>query len=257
MSQPVKQELLNANAIAGALRGGYWRVSVIDEIDSTQNYLRTSIPKVGAVITAEYQSAGRGRLDRTFIAAKSSALLFSFYVEPKVDIVKLGFLSLLVGSSVAKTINEITGSNNFKCKWPNDIVYGDYKVAGLLAEKFGEGVIVGVGINVSMNQAELPVPHASSIFLTTEKRIDRNDLLAAILNNLSSALINWENGEDVLAFYRETSATLGKSVRVELPGGINVEATAVDIDSTGALHLDNSQIITVGDVIHLDSKLSQ
>ncbi len=252
----MKPELLNANAIAGALRGGYWRVSVIDEIDSTQNYLRTSIPKVGDVITAEYQSAGRGRLDRTFTAAKSSALLFSFYVEPKIEIAQLGYLSLLVGASVAKTINEITGSNNFRCKWPNDIVFGDHKVAGLLAEKFGNGVIVGIGINVSMSQAELPVPHASSIFLTTEKQIDRNDLLAKILNDLSSALTKWESGEDVVAFYRETSATLGKNVRVELPGGINVEAIAADIDSTGALHLDNGQIITVGDVIHLDSKLS-
>lgn len=252
----MKPELLNANAIAGALRGGYWRVSVIDEIDSTQNYLRTSIPKVGDVITAEYQSAGRGRLDRTFTAAKSSALLFSFYVEPKIEIAQLGYLSLLVGSSVAKTINEITGSNNFRCKWPNDIVFGDHKVAGLLAEKFGNGVIVGIGINVSMNQAELPVPHASSIFLTTEKQIDRNDLLAKILNDLSPALTKWESGEDVVAFYRETSATLGKNVRVELPGGINIEAIAADIDSTGALHLDNGQIITVGDVIHLDSKLS-
>ncbi len=252
----MKPELLNANAIAGALRGGYWRVSVIDEIDSTQNYLRTSIPKVGDVITAEYQSAGRGRLDRTFTAAKSSALLFSFYVEPKIEIAQLGYLSLLVGASVAKTINEITGSNNFRCKWPNDIVFGDHKVAGLLAEKFGNGVIVGIGINVSMNQAELPVPHASSIFLTTEKQIDRNDLLAKILNDLSPALTKWESGEDVVAFYRETSATLGKNVRVELPGGINIEAIAADIDSTGALHLDNGQIITVGDVIHLDSKLS-
>ncbi len=252
----MKPELLNANAIAGALRGGYWRVSVIDEIDSTQNYLRTSIPKVGDVITAEYQSAGRGRLDRTFTAAKSSALLFSFYVEPKIEIAQLGYLSLLVGSSVAKTINEITGSNNFRCKWPNDIVFGDHKVAGLLAEKFGNGVIVGIGINVSMSQAELPVPHASSIFLTTEKQIDRNDLLAKILNDLSPALTKWESGEDVVAFYRETSATLGKNVRVELPGGINIEAIAADIDSTGALHLDNGQIITVGDVIHLDSKLS-
>ena len=252
----MKPELLNANAIAGALRGGYWRVSVIDEIDSTQNYLRTSIPKVGDVITAEYQSAGRGRLDRTFTAAKSSALLFSFYVEPKIEIAQLGYLSLLVGSSVAKTINEITGSNNFRCKWPNDIVFGDHKVAGLLAEKFGNGVIVGIGINVSMSQAELPVPHASSIFLTTEKQIDRNDLLAKILNDLSSALTKWESGEDVVAFYREPRATLGKNFRVELPGGINVEAIAADIDSTGALHLDNGQIITVGDVIHLDSKLS-
>ncbi|MSY02706.1 MAG: biotin--[acetyl-CoA-carboxylase] ligase, partial [Actinobacteria bacterium] len=75
----MKPELLSANAITSALANGYWRVSVVDEIDSTQNYLRTSNTKPGDLITAEYQSAGKGRLDRSFVAAKSSALLFSIY----------------------------------------------------------------------------------------------------------------------------------------------------------------------------------
>ena len=257
MSQPVKQELLNANAIAGALGGGYWRVSVIDEIDSTQNYLRISNPKPGDLITAEYQSAGRGRLDRTFTAAKSSALLFSFYVEPKISISDLGFLSLLVGASVTNTLNKMTKSESFKCKWPNDIVSRDRKIAGLLSEKFGAGVIVGVGINVSTSEEQLPVSHASSIFLETGTGLDRNLLLVQILKDLESALKDWESGADLTSDYRKLSSTLGREVRVELPGGAIVEAKARDIDSNGALHLDNGQIITVGDVIHLDSKLSE
>ena len=77
----MKPELLSADSITGALQSSYWRVSVVDEIDSTQNYLRTSNPKPGDLITAEYQSAGRGRLDRKFDAEKSSALLFSFYLD--------------------------------------------------------------------------------------------------------------------------------------------------------------------------------
>jgi BirA family biotin operon repressor/biotin-[acetyl-CoA-carboxylase] ligase len=250
-------ELLNADAIAGALASGYWRVSVIDEIDSTQNYLRISNPKPGDLITAEYQSAGRGRLDRKFDATKSSALLFSFYIEPAIAIKDLGFLSLLVGASVTNTLNEMTKSESFKCKWPNDIVFGDRKIAGLLAEKFGSGVIVGVGINVSTSEEQLPVPHASSIFLATGTGLDRNLLLVKILKDLESALKGWESGKDLTSAYRKLSATLGREVRVELPGGSIVEAIARDIDSTGALHLDNGQIITVGDVIHLDSKLSE
>ena len=103
----MKPELLSADAIAGALASSYWRVSVVDEIDSTQNYLRTSNPKSGDVITAEYQSAGRGRLDRKFDAEKSSALLFSFYLEPEVEVEILGYLTLLVGASVTSTINKI------------------------------------------------------------------------------------------------------------------------------------------------------
>ncbi len=251
------RELMNADAIAGALASGYWRVSVIDEIDSTQNYLRISNPKPGDLITAEYQSAGRGRLDRKFIATKSSALLFSFYIEPTIAINNLGYLSLLVGASITNTLNKITNSKNFKCKWPNDIIFGDRKIAGLLAEKFGSGVIVGVGINVSTSEEQLPVPHASSIFLATGTGLDRNVLLVQILKDLECALKDWESGADLTPAYRKLSATLGRVVRVELPGGSMVEAIALDIDSTGALHLDNGQVITVGDVIHLDSKLSE
>lgn len=253
----MKPELLNAEAIAGALQSSYWRVSVVDEIDSTQNYLRTSNPKSGDVITAEYQSAGRGRLDRKFDAEKSSALLFSIYFEPDASVKNIGYITLLVGASVAATLNEITELNSFKCKWPNDILINGKKVAGLLAEKTSAGVIVGVGINVSTTEAALPVAQATSIFLATKLQLDRNILLAKILTNLEHDLREWQSGKDLTAKYRASSATIGIQVRVELPGGSSVEATAVDIDETGSLHLDNGQIITVGDVIHLDSKLSQ
>ena len=256
MSQRVKPELLNADAIAGALESSYWRVSVVEEIDSTQNYLRTSNPKSGDLITAEYQSAGRGRLDRKFDAKKSSALLFSFYFEPENEVKNLGYLTLLVGASVTATLNEITNNNNFKCKWPNDVLFNQKKVAGLLAEKTSSGVIVGVGINVSTSKEALPVAHATSIFLATDIQINRNDLLAKILMNLQRDLQEWQSGIDLTSKYRSLSATIGSQVRIALPDGSSVEAKAVDIDETGSLHLDNGQLITVGDVIHLDSKLS-
>ena len=256
MSQRVKPELLNADAIAGALASSYWRVSVVEEIDSTQNYLRTSNPKSGDLITAEYQSAGRGRLDRKFDAEKSSALLFSFYFEPENEVKNLGYLTLLVGASVTETLNEITNKNIFKCKWPNDVLFNQKKVAGLLAEKTSSGVIVGVGINVSTSKEALPVAHATSIFLATDLQINRNELLAKILMNLQRDLQEWQSGIDLTSKYRSLSATIGSQVRIALPDGSSVEAKAVDIDETGSLHLDNGQLITVGDVIHLDSKLS-
>jgi BirA family transcriptional regulator, biotin operon repressor / biotin---[acetyl-CoA-carboxylase] ligase len=252
----VKPDLLSADAIAGALASSYWRVSVVDEIDSTQNYLRTSNPKSGDLITAEYQSAGRGRLDRKFDAEKSSALLFSFYLEPEVKVENLGYLTLLVGASVTATLNRITNTNNFKCKWPNDVLFNEEKVAGLLAEKTQSGVIVGVGINVSTSKSELPVAHASSIFLATNTQIDRNVLLAQILNNLEQDLLSWQSGKNLTSKYRELSATIGREVRVELPDGSKIVGTAIDIDETGSLRLDNGEQITVGDVIHLGSKLS-
>ncbi len=82
-------------------------------------------------------------------------------------------------------------------------------------------------------------------------------MLAQILNNLEKDLFSWQNGEDLTSKYRELSATIGREVRIERPDGSKIEATAVDIDETGSLHLDNGQLITVGDVVHLDSKLSQ
>ena len=87
----MKPELLQESAITSGLSDGYWRVSVIDEVDSTQNYLRTSNPKIGDVITAEYQSEGRGRLDRKFEATKSSALLLSLFIDQSEIVQSLDF----------------------------------------------------------------------------------------------------------------------------------------------------------------------
>ena len=126
-----------------------------------------------------------------------------------------------------------------------------------MAERNESGVIIGVGINVSTERGELPVSHASSIFLETGQIIDRNYLLATILNTLRLQLSDWEAGQDLTDTYRSLSSTLGQSVRILLPGGANIESIASDIDATGALHLVDGQIITVGDVIHLDSKLAQ
>ena len=130
---PATPALLNANEISHALATPYWRVSVVDEIDSTQSTLRASNPSAGDVLVAEFQSAGRGRLDRTFSAPKSSALLFSFYIEPTRTKTEWGFISLLAGLTVAEVLNNLTGSDSYLTKWPNDILHSGKKVAGLLA----------------------------------------------------------------------------------------------------------------------------
>ena len=98
--------------------------------------------------------------------------------------------------------------------------------------------------------------HATSVFLATKALINRNTLLGQILNNLEQDLLSWQSGKDLTSKYRELSATIGKQVRVEMPDGSQIEGAAVDIDETGSLRLDNGERITVGDVIHLDSKLS-
>lgn len=254
----MKSELLSETEITSALKGGYWRVSVIDETESTQNLLRTRNPKPGDLITAEYQSQGRGRLGRSFSAKKSTALLFSFYLEPKREKRDWGFLPLLIGMSVAASLRKITDDSTFKCKWPNDILFNEKKIAGLLVETDGAGVIIGVGINVSTSQEELPVNHASSILLETGKDINRNVLLVKILADLSKSITEWEMGTmdlELIATYSKISATLGQRVVIELPGDRQIGGTAMGIDRSGALLLDNGERVTVGDVVHLASKL--
>jgi BirA family transcriptional regulator, biotin operon repressor / biotin---[acetyl-CoA-carboxylase] ligase len=247
----MKPEVLSAQAVMGTLTGGYWRVSVIEETPSTQILIRESKPTAGDVITAEYQSAGRGRLDRSFEAKKYSALLFSCYMEPAIQMANFGKIPLLAGLSVASALNKLTNSNNFKCKWPNDILINNKKVAGLLCETLGRGVLLGIGINVTTSKEELPVSHATSIALETGQQVNRNKLLAEILRELDLKI----NGDNDLHEYRQICQTVGLAVSATLPNGEVIEDIAEEIAESGALILKSGRKVTVGDLVHLTSKL--
>jgi BirA family biotin operon repressor/biotin-[acetyl-CoA-carboxylase] ligase len=242
--------LLDESAISHALGDSYWRVSVVDETPSTQTMLRDSTPKHGDVIVAEYQTHGRGRLDRTFEAQPSTALLFSLYVEPQTSIERFTFIPLLAGLVVTQTINE-NCAPGFMTKWPNDIRYGEKKVGGLLVERCGDGVIVGVGINVSMTETQLPVSTATSILLATGSVPNRNQLLADFLTSFALSLARWADGKDFTSEYIDLNATIQREIEITLPGGAITRGRAVGVDATGALILESGELITVGDVVHV------
>ena len=237
---------LDQTSINEALKGGYWSVHAVEQIDSTQSALKSSSPKHGDVIIAEYQSAGRGRLDRSFEAHPRTALLFSAYIEPHRHRDEWGFIPLLVGLSVA----EVLGIE-FYTKWPNDILSDGGKVGGILCEVHGDGIVIGIGLNVSMTEEELPVPTASSILLTVGSAPDRNALLPAILKEIAFNIAEWESGEDLTDDYLDSSATMGKRVSVQLPDGRKIEGVAAGISNNGELLLDSGDVISVGDIIHL------
>ena len=237
---------LDQTSINEALKGGYWSVHAVEQIDSTQSALKSSSPKHGDVIIAEYQSAGRGRLDRSFEAHPRTALLFSAYIEPRRHRDEWGFIPLLVGLSVA----EVLGIE-FYTKWPNDILSDGGKVGGILCEVHGDGIVIGIGLNVSMTEEELPVPTASSILLTVGSAPDRNALLPAILKEIAFNIAEWESGEDLTDDYLDSSATMGKRVSVQLPDGRKIEGVAAGISNNGELLLDSGDVISVGDIIHL------
>jgi BirA family biotin operon repressor/biotin-[acetyl-CoA-carboxylase] ligase len=245
---PLNKSIIDANI------SQYWRVSVVDLTTSTQSDLaelvNASVAKSGEVIAAEFQSAGRGRLDRSFEAPPESALLFSFFLKPKRAHSDWSFISFLAAIAMHEVISKDI-ADNVSLKWPNDILIGKNKVAGLLAQQIGDGLIVGIGLNVAMNGDELPVPTATSLALSGSNNLDRNTLLSDFLNRFESIFTEWESGSDFLEKYRQISSTIGRQVRVEVLGRDPIEAEAVAISTQGALILGDGFEVNVGDVVHL------
>jgi BirA family biotin operon repressor/biotin-[acetyl-CoA-carboxylase] ligase len=201
------------------------RLVRLDSVPSTQEVAR-ELP-IGSVVVAEYQSAGRGRLDREWQAPHGSALLASFVVH------RHPLLSLAAGVAAAEACGE-----PMRLKWPNDLMLDGRKCGGILVE-VGEGkAVVGIGINLTWAP-----PGAALVDQPRD----------ALLEKLTNELRTWSVAapEDILRRWRQLSATLGQRVRVELPGG-SLEGVAQDIDATGSLIVDGVAV-SAGDVIHLRS----
>ena len=246
LSTPLDSSIINAAVTQ------YWRVSVVELTASTQSDLvacvRAGDARAGDVIAAEFQSGGRGRLTRTFDAPKSSALLFSLYIEPQRNRDDWGWIPLIAGVSVAQVLSDF----NAQVKWPNDILINNKKVAGLITEVIGNGVVIGIGINVAMQVSELPVPTATSIFIEGGDSLTRNQLLPDLLKIFETNFMNWDCGsEEIKATYSQMSATVGRKVRVEYPNGQIESAIAVSISDQGELVLDTGAHVQAADIVHL------
>ena len=207
------------------------------------------IPKT--ILASEYQTSGRGRLDRTFTAPPMSALTFSLYIEPKVEREEWSFITLLAGLSVHEALASLDPQVSVGIKWPNDLLIGDKKFVGMIAQATKKGIILGIGINVGMTAEELPVENATSLSLEGFSNLDRNEILASIINHFEINLEMWVHDKSFLAEYRSASVTIGKDVEVTLPGGELIHSKAIDISNAGALLLEDGSEVTVGDVVHL------
>lgn len=239
-------------SVINSLTTQYWRVSVVDVTTSTQTALVTRAiagkVKPGDVITANFQRAGRGRMSRTFEAPKNSALLFSFYLKPQRKKEDWGWISLIAGTSVAQVLKKYSAT----VKWPNDILIKEKKVSGLICEFNGEGVVVGIGINVGMTIDELPVPTATSLAIEGATNIDRNHLLADVLNEFESIFTHWDLGdESITGLYTSLCSTLGTKVQIHYPNDLIEKGIATGISARGELILDSGTHVQAGDVVHL------
>jgi BirA family biotin operon repressor/biotin-[acetyl-CoA-carboxylase] ligase len=222
-----------------ALEPDGWHVEVVEQATSTQELVRGR-PR-GSVVVAEAQTRGRGRLDRTWSSPPRAGLTFSALVRPEpVD----GWVPLLTGLAVANALREQCEVEAV-LKWPNDVLIGGKKVSGLLAEVQGVDVAVGIGINVTTRADELPVETATSLQLAGATTTDRETLLKAVLRELARVI-----ELRPLASYRESCSTLGRRVRLDLPGGEQIEGTAEAVDEQGRLVVDGIAY-AAGDVVHL------
>jgi len=200
------------------------------EVDST-NRLAADLARGGAgdglVVGADHQTAGRGRRGRTWEAPPGSSLLVSVVLRP------VPALVTLAAGVAASEACEAVARVRVALKWPNDLMSGDRKVGGILSELVGGAAVVGLGLNLCWAPAGAACLGPA---------VDRDALLAAWLTAL-------DRPGDVLVRYRERCATLGRRVRVELPGG-PIEGLAEDVDDEGRLVV-GGHVLSAGDVIHL------
>ncbi|MES9543294.1 biotin--[acetyl-CoA-carboxylase] ligase [Spirillospora sp. NPDC049024] len=258
---------------------GLWRdVRVVEETGSTNADLadraREGAPE-GTVLVTELQTAGRGRLGRTWTAPPRSGLTFSVLLRPRVPQSRFAWASLLTGVAVATALRRMTAWSqagegflgeggdvavDVRLKWPNDVLVGDRKLAGILAEMVDGGLVVGVGLNVGLREDELPVPTATSLAIEGAPLSDRAPLLRAILREFATWYREWTaldgdpESSGLRTAYRDLCATLGREVRVELPGGERLAGTARDVDETGRLVVagpGGERAVSAGDVVHV------
>src|SRR6266568_2855110 len=249
---------------------GLWReIEVVDRTGSTNADLLDRAMRgepEGLILAAEEQSAGRGRMGRTWVSPPRAALTFSLLVRPAtVPPARRGWLPLLTGVAVAAAVTDVTGVKA-SLKWPNDVLADDAKLAGILAEAVAGAVVVGVGLNVSAAPSELP-PRTPTALPATSLRaagahaLDREPLLLAILAGFERRYQAWRQAagdpdrSGLRHEYLTWSATIGRRVRAELPGGHTLSGPAVGVDPDGRLLVrvspGSDSAVAAGDVVHL------
>ncbi len=162
-------------ALSQELAPDGWRVHVLERCGSTNDLLaeraRGGEP-AGLVVVAEEQTAGRGRLARTWMSPARAGLTFSLLLRPQLPLERWPWLPLWAGVGVARAVREQTGLAA-DLKWPNDVLVHGRKVSGLLADVAGGAVVLGIGVNVTTTRHELPDAGATSLLLEGARTTDR------------------------------------------------------------------------------------
>ena len=241
-----------------------------------------------SVVVTDNQTRGRGRLGRTWLAPTGRSLAISVLLRPTLahgaplpsDL--LGWFPLLAGAAMTRAVQDVveasttpvvqgagvrqveSPSHEVTLKWPNDVLIDGYKVSGILSELLPDarGLVIGAGLNVSLDEHDLPTLTSTSLLLVTHTAPNPDAVLASYLTELRGLYREFlaagadpmESG--LFQYVTALCGTLGSTVRVELPGGDDLVGTAIGLDTQGRLVVQNQangeqQAVAAGDVTHL------
>jgi BirA family biotin operon repressor/biotin-[acetyl-CoA-carboxylase] ligase len=215
----------------------------------------------GTLVIADFQSAGKGRFGRSWVAPAGTSLLLSLLLRPRLPVSDSFYLAMVAALGVAEGVERTTGLAA-RLKWPNDVLVAGRKVSGLLVESriLGnrlEFVVVGIGINVNLRTdgvAGIPA-EATSLQTALGREVSRLALLQATLESIEQRYVGLHEGRSPRAEWSALLDTIGRRVRVQLRDRLE-EGLAVDVNEAGALRIRRSddQVLQVnaGDVLHLD-----
>jgi BirA family transcriptional regulator, biotin operon repressor / biotin---[acetyl-CoA-carboxylase] ligase len=259
---------IDAARLTAALKDRYAKIDVVERTGSTNADLRKALDDGAAdrtVLLAEEQTAGVGRRARQWSSPKGAGLYLSVALRPGVPFTALGSLSVVAGLAVRAAAAGV--GVDAVLKWPNDVLSGGAKCAGILAEAVAgnpPSLVLGVGLNVLPLGDVQPGPGglpATSLAELGATNTDRTDVAIALLTELDDLEKRWRfAGGDLteaglLGDYRAHCATLGQDVEVQLPDGTSLVGRAADIDAAGQLQVDltggRRHTVFAGDVVHV------
>lgn len=241
------------------------RVEIVPSAPSTNALVadraRAGEPE-GLVLVTEHQTAGRGRMERSWDTPDKAALTLSVLWRPDLAPERWPLLPLVAGvATVAAVTGAVAGSGaEVALKWPNDLLVDGRKAAGILAERIetaeGPAAVIGIGINVLQTADELPADSATSLALVGAP-VDRTSLLVALVDRLWEECREWLVGSDeaLLATYAGHCVTAHEQpVEVHLPGDVVLRGVGVGIGPSGVLRVRTSEgehEVAAGDVVHV------
>lgn len=247
--------------------GTWWRgITVLPSTESTNADLAAEARKdapEGTAIVAEHQAGGRGRLGRSWSFPARAGIALSMLVRPDaVPGERWPWLPLLTGIAVYEALRDVADVD-VALKWPNDVLVDDRKLAGILVERVetptGPAAVIGVGLNVSLAEDELPIPTATSLAIAGATTTDRSVIVRALMRTFEPLYRAWAGVEGdpaggMLESYVRRCSTLGREVVVHLPDGTSLSGVAEAVDGAGQLVVDaggTRRALSAGDVVHV------